>query len=205
MAACSEVGPALDRYLDREAEPSERAGIERHLGECAECARLIAERRAAMGMLAEWAAEGAGAPPAAREVRPKPVRLRLALAVAAAAALVAVAAAWHFSGREHARPGPASCGHRLTMRSMDDGVTVVPGAAGEPDELVVDAFPVQLCWQPMSSGVNVVQAGAGEPDELVVDPFPVTMRTMSSGVVVVSGKAGEPAELVVDPFPEEGM
>jgi hypothetical protein len=56
------------------------------------------------------------------------------------------------------------------MRSLAEGVKIVPGSSGEPDELTVEAFP--LNWRSMSSGVTVVPGKSGEPAELVVDPFP---------------------------------
>jgi hypothetical protein len=201
MAACREVGAALDRYLDGEMNAAERAEYERHLTGCRECAGLLAERRTAGGMLAEWVraevVERSSAP-----VRTGTGWLRVA--AAAAAVFLAGTIAWQHTDGVSVAPVPAPSGHKLVMRSMDRGVTVVPGKAGAPDELVVDAFPVELCWRSMTSGVQVVRGEAGQPQELIVDPFPVKMRSMSSGVVMVSGKAGEPVELVVDPFPEEG-
>jgi hypothetical protein len=202
MAACREVGALLDRHLDGEVTAAERAEVEEHLVGCPECSRRLRERRAAMSLLAEWAGAEAAIRPAA-PVGPGATWLR---AVAAAAAMIlAGALAWQSLARLSSAPAGAS-GHSLAMRSLAEGVTVVPGMAGEPDELVVDAFPVRLCWQPMSSGVEVIRSGSTGTgaDELVVDPFPVKMRPMSSGVVVVPGRSGEPAELVVDPFPEEG-
>lgn len=201
MTACREVSAALDRYLDGETAVGDRSAIEEHLGGCPECARLLAERRAAMGMLAEWVGPGA------RASSDVPVRARsvwLRVAAAAAALVLAGTFAWKLAEERPVASEPVPSKDGTVMRSLGAGVTVVPGKAGEPDELVVDPFPVQLCWRPMSAGVEVIRGGAGQPEELVVDPFPVKMRPMSSGVVVVPGRSGEPAELVVDPFPEEG-
>ncbi|HOX06284.1 MAG TPA: anti-sigma factor [Planctomycetota bacterium] len=200
MIDCRGVDTILDRYLDGETTVEERAGVEDHLNGCAACSRLLAERRSAMGLLAEWAGSAAPA-----TVRPAPRLPWLRLAAAAAVLAAGGILAWQLlDNRPGHTQGPARSGHQLVMRAMNDGVTVLPGQAGQPDELVVDAFPVQLCWQPMSEGVKVVRGESGAADELIVDPFPIKMRPMSSGVVMVSGRSGEPAELVVDPFPEEG-
>lgn len=203
MAACREVDSALDLLIDGELSAAERAGIEQHLAECPACSARLSERRKVSGLIGEWAESAPAESP--RVVRQDRSWMR---AAAAAAAIVAVAG---LAGELAPHPAATTVapaqgdGHRLAMRSMNDGVTVVAGKNGEPDELVVDAFPVQLAWKPMSreAGVTVVHT-AGSPEELVVDPFPITMRPMSSGVAVIPGKAGEPVELVVDPFPEEG-
>jgi len=168
MAACKDVQAGLDRYLDNEMAAGERPALEAHLAGCPECRTMLVERRTAMSLLAQWADSGAGARPARRSVA-----VWLRLAAAAAAVALAASLALEYAGRERpavvpAAPAPAKS--RLVMRTLDQGVTVVPGKAGEPDELIVEAFP--LTWRSMSSGVKVVPGRSGEPVELVVDPFP---------------------------------
>ena len=168
MAACKDVQAGLDRYLDNEMAAEERPAVEAHLAGCPECRTALVERRAAMGLLAQWAASGA-------ETRGRaPIRSAagwLRLTAAAAALALAASVAWQYAGKEPpVVPAAVPAKPKLVMRTLDQGVTIVRGEAGEPDELIVEAFP--LTWRSLSSGVEVVSGKSGEPVELVVDPFP---------------------------------
>ena len=172
MNSCEIIRAELDSYLDDELSPNDQRATEAHLADCPECNRLLQERRAAMGMLAEWSTLLAAPAAAAPAVRPaRRGALVGALAAAAAIGLAAGGYVWCTADRDtasHVRLAPP--GGRLVMRSLADGVKVLPGKSGEPDELVVEAFP--LNWRSMSSGVKVIPGKSGGPAELVVDPFP---------------------------------
>jgi hypothetical protein len=165
----------LDRYLDDELSDEQRLEFESRLGEDPELSRELAERRAAMSMLSDWAA-AESAP-----VRPRltlGTSLRLGLAAAAAAAAVAVPLGLY-----------RSAGTTPPTNEVNK-VKVVPRTG-------------KLTMRSMSEGVEVREEADGVT-ELVVDPFPMKWRTLKSGVQVIHGKSGGPDELVVDPFPEEG-
>ena len=184
MASCEEVTAGLDRYIDDELGREERLDFESHLADCPECSRGLAERRAAMGMLAEWSEPSGGARAAAR--RPAGATLRLALAAAAALLAVGLFAGLHLEGR------PARV----------DGPPAGEAAAGGRDEGAGEAR--KLSMRGLDQGVKVLRDAPGGPVELEVDPFPTNWRTLKDGVRVIHGKSGGPDELVVDPFPEEG-
>ncbi|MHC4913845.1 MAG: anti-sigma factor family protein [Planctomycetota bacterium] len=151
----------LDRYIDDELDHDERMDFESRLADSPELSRELAERRAAMGMLADWSDSLVG-PPARRRLT-LGASLRLALAAAAAVALVAVPLA--LSRRPDARGADAG---GLTWGTMDGVRLVETGDAAT--EMVVDPFPMK--WRTLSDGVQVIDGESGGPDELVVDPFP---------------------------------
>ena len=159
MDSPEEMLSSLDRYIDDELSHDARSDFERRLAEDPELSRELAERREAMGMLADWS--GSLASPPARRSFSLVASLGLALAAAAAIALVAVPLA--LSGRRGARDTDA-----LTWGDMN-GVRLVQNADSAP-EMVVDPFPMK--WRTLSDGVQVIDGESGEPDELVVDPFP---------------------------------
>lgn len=170
MAACERFRADLDRYMDGEIDREGREVLERHLAGCASCSRALQELRGSRALLREWsAALTAPARPAA--FRSGLLTVRLAMAAAAGLLLAGLLAADR-SGRRDPGGGHAAIkpGHELHWHSLADGVKVVPGRAGEPEELIVEAFPLK--FRSMSSGVEVVAGKSGEPAELVVDPFP---------------------------------
>jgi anti-sigma factor RsiW len=155
----------LDRYIDDELSREERLEFESRLGDSPELSAALGERRAAMGLLTDWADELAA---------PRRTRLTLGwsvrLAVAAAAAIAAVAVPLGLSrservGNEVSRKPETG----LTMRSMEEGVEVRSDSDGAV-ELVVDPFPMK--WRTLNNGVQVLRSKSEESDELLVDPFP---------------------------------
>jgi hypothetical protein len=174
VVACSDVRPVLDRYLDGEADRECREAVDRHLATCAECRQALAERRRASELLREWSREPAGSEAAAAG-RGARVAVRFLVAAAAGLLVAALCLAQHSqgpsAGGDKSAVPVATAGHQLHMRTLGDGgVQVVPGKAGEPAELIVEAFPLK--WRSLSSGVQVIPGKAGEAAELVVDPFP---------------------------------
>jgi hypothetical protein len=69
------VGARMSAYIDRELTPSERAGVEVHLRECAECARAVEEMRAVDALARGQDVE---APAGYFEALPGQLRTRLA-------------------------------------------------------------------------------------------------------------------------------
>ncbi len=170
MASCEEMRTRLDRYVDDELGREERLDFESHLGDCPECSRELGERRAAMGMLADWSASLKARPAPRRAARS---RLPLVLAAAAALLLVAVPVGLYLRGEgTQTKPVIKASSGRLTWRTMDEGVEIVRGKPGEAMELVVDPFPATLRKLTPADGVEIVNGKSGSPDELVVDPFP---------------------------------
>jgi hypothetical protein len=160
MDGGSEITPMIDRYLDDELSTQERRDFEALLSDSPELSEALSERRAAMAALSDWADAMPATEPARRRMSPARTAL---VAAAAAAALAAVPAYFYLAGRGPDRSGGEE--HRLTMRSMEEGVTV--NAEGE---LVTDPFPMK--WRTLQDGVQVVRGASGEPDALMVDPFP---------------------------------
>ena len=175
MAACDEVRPALDRYMDGETDREGREAVEKHLAGCAGCRAALSERRGASALLKEWGRQPARAVLTATGRGPL-VAVRVMLAAAAALLVAGLCLAQYnrsssAAGARSGAPLLASAGHQVNLRALSDGgVQVVPGKAGEPAELVVEAFPLK--WRSLSSGVQVIPGKSGEAAELVVDPFP---------------------------------
>jgi anti-sigma factor (TIGR02949 family) len=113
---CDEVARGADAYLDGEFAEDDRAGLESHLAECAECARRVRGQAAFKAQLRS-ALRTAPAPAALRErvrfvlTRSEPAlpawrRASAKLVPAAAAAVVLVGATW--SARERSSPVAAA-------------------------------------------------------------------------------------------------
>jgi anti-sigma factor RsiW len=165
MSASEENLAKLDLYIDGELGAEERLEFESLLADDPALERELAGRRAAMGMLAEWAE---GLPAAPRRAGSR-ARSPLVAALAAAAALALVAGLVGLSRPDpedrHARPQTKP---KITIVDMEHGVELRE-SEGET-ELVVDPFPMK--WRTLRQGVQVIPSKSGEPETLVVDPFP---------------------------------
>jgi anti-sigma factor RsiW len=197
------VGSRMSAYIDRELPPSERAGVEAHLRECAECARAVEEMRA-VDVLARG--QEVEAPPGYFEDLPgrlrgrlaPPARARVPAWTLALAAGLVVAVLAPIVMRE--RPAPQPEGRMNAERSAPAPVAP-PATAATPEPAAEAPIPAARRIPP------TFQAPQPSPTGQPSDRLAKRERADAPAPPAIQAPAGPPVEggayLIEEPPPAE--